>query len=36
MQYVLLRANDPIPIKIGINDVYGESGPAVELLRSTD
>lgn len=27
-------ANDPIPvIKIGINDVYGESGPAVELLK---
>lgn len=27
-------ANNPIPvIKIGINDVYGESGPAVELLK---
>ena len=27
-------ANDPIPvIKIGINDVYGESGPAVEFLK---
>ena len=27
-------ANDPIPvIKIGINDVYGESGPAIELIK---
>lgn len=27
-------ANNPIPvIKIGINDVYGESGPAIELIK---
>ena len=29
-----LCANYPAPVlKIGINDVYGESGPAMELIR---
>lgn len=29
-----LCANNPVPVKkIGVNDVYGHSGPAVELLK---
>ena len=27
-------AADPVPVrKIGVNDVFGESGPAVDLLK---
>ena len=27
-------ASDPVPVrKVGINDVFGESGPALELLK---
>lgn len=31
-----LCANYPTPVlKIGVNDVYGESGPAVQLVKNT-
>ena len=34
MRFVTVCAKAPTPVyKIGVNDTFGESGPAVELLK---